>query len=250
MIRLDPTVVLSLAFLLLILPVLFFLASRVSAGKAGTLRPLPGMEQLSIAVGRSAETGQPLHVSVGVAGIGSDATSETWAGLTLLRQLADEAAASDTPLVVTVADPTVLPLAQDIIQRAYIRQGNPGGYEPTQVQFIAPDPTAYAAGVMGLLGRDPLSGNVMVGVFGDEYLLMGETGARRSVPQLVGTSDPRILPLVYASADETLIGEEMFATGAYTARLPIQVGSLLAEDWARWVVVLAIIAGAVLKFLL
>jgi len=239
----------GLVLLLLVLPVLFFLASRVQAGKTGELRPLPGVKDLSEFVGRAAETGHPLHVSVGTAGVGGAATSETWAGLTLLAELADEAAACDTPLVVTVADPTVLPLAQDTLRRAYARQGNPQGYDATQVRFIAPDPMAYAAGVAGLLEREPLVGSVMVGTFGDEYLLMGETGARAKLHQVVGTTDPRTLPFVYATADETLLGEEIFAGGAYTKKLPIQIGSLLTQDWARWAVIAAIVLLAVFKIL-
>ncbi|MEJ2734216.1 MAG: hypothetical protein P8189_11730 [Anaerolineae bacterium] len=239
----------GLVVLLLTLPALFYLTSRVRAGKAGGLRPLPGMEELPGLVGRSAETGQALHVSVGVSGVGGVMTAQTWAGLTLLAQLANEAAACDTPLSVTVADPTVLPLAQDILWRAYVRNGNPEGYHPTQVQFVAPDPMAYAAGVAGLLEREPLTANIMVGSFGDEYLLMGETGVRRGVRQVVGTADPRTLPFVYASADDTLIGEEIFASGAYTRRLPIQIASLLTEDWARWAVIAAILITAAFKFL-
>jgi hypothetical protein len=165
----------------------------------------------------------------------------------VLRQLADDAAACDTPLIVTVADPTVLPIAQDILRRAFVRHGNPGGYEPTQVRLIAPDPMAYATGVMGLLEQEPLTGNVMIGSFGDEYLLMGETGARQGIRQVVGAADPRALPFVYATADEPLIGEEMFAGGAYTTRLPIQIASLLTEDWARWAIIAGIIIAAVFK---
>jgi hypothetical protein len=240
----------GLGLLLVSVPILFFLTSRVRAGKAGALRSLPGLEQLPAAIGRSAETGQPLHVSVGVAGVGGSITAETWAGLTLLAHVADEAAACDTPLIVTVADPTVLPIAQDILRRAYARYGNPEGYDPTSVRLIAPNSMAYAAGVAGLLEREPLTANIMVGSFGDEYLLMGETGARQGVHQVVGVADPQTLPFVYASADETLVGEEMFAGGAYTTRLPIQIGSLLTEDLARWFVVLAIVLIAILKILL
>jgi hypothetical protein len=241
---------LGLVPLLLVLPILFYLASRVRSGKAGELRRLPGMEELPGSVGRSAETGQPLHVSVGVAGVGGVATAETWAGLTLLTQIADEAAACDTPLIVTVADATVLPLAQDILRRAYVRHGNPDGYDPAQVRFVAPTPTAYAAGVMGLLERESVTGNVMVGAFGDEYLLMGETGARLGLQQVVGAADPMVLPFVYASADETLVGEEMFATGGYTTRSPMQVGSLLTQDWARWAVIAVILVAAIARILL
>ena len=239
----------GLVVLLLVLPVLFFLVSRVRAGKTGDLRTLPAMDALPGSVGRAAETGQPLHVSVGVAGVGGTATAETWAGLTALTQLADEAAACDTPLIVTVADPTVLPIAQDILKRAYTRHGNPEGYDSTQVRFISPDATAYAAGLMGLVKREPVVGNVMIGSFGDEYLLIGETWAQEGVRQVVGTDDPRTLPFVYASADETLVGEEMYASGAYTSRLPFQIASLLTEDWLRWAVIVVIIVMAVLKLL-
>jgi len=239
----------GLVLLLLILPVLFFLLYRVRAGRSGELRPLPGLDELPELVGRSAETGQPLHVSVGVAGIGGSTTAETWAGLTVLRQLADAAAVCDTPLLVTVSDATVLPIAQDILWRAHVRNGTPEGYDPTHVQLIAPEPMAYAAGVSGILERQSLTANVMIGSFGDEYLLIGETGARRGVHQIVGTSDPQTLPLVYASADETLIGEEMFAGGAYTTRLPIQIASLLAEDWGRWALAAGILIAAAVRLL-
>ena len=240
----------GLVALLLSLPILFYLTSRVRAGKAGELRALPAMEGLPELVARSAETGRPLHVSVGVAGVGGSLTSDTWAGLALLSQLADEAAACDTPLIVTVSDATVLPIAQDIIRRAFVRNGNPEGYDPTQIQLIAPNNMAYAAGVTGILEREPLTANVMVGQFGDEYLLMGEAGARLGVRQIVGTADPSTLPFVHASADETLTGEEIYAGSAYTARRPIQIGSLLAEDWLRWLVVAGILVATILKVLL
>lgn len=240
----------GLVLLLLLLPVLFFLASRVRAGKAGELRPLPGIEELPGSVGRSAETGQPLHISVGVAGISGSATAETWAGLAILDQLADEAAACDTPLIVTVADPTVLPVAQEILQRAYVRNGNPEGYEPTQVRFVAPFPLAYAAGVADILEREPLTANVMIGSFDEEYLLMGEIGARRPLRQVAGAANPRALPLIYATADEALIGEEIFAGSAYMARGPVQIASLMAQDWARWAIIVTILGLVVLRILL
>ena len=239
----------GLVGLLLILPILFYLTSRVRAGKAGELRAMPGMEGLPGLVGRSAETGRPLHVSAGVAGVGGSLTSDTWAGLALLSKLADEAAACDTPLMITVSDATVLPIAQDIVRRAFVRHGNPEGYDPTQVQLVAPNTMAYAAGVAGILEREPLTANVMIGQFGDEYLLMGETGARLGIRQIVGTADPTTLPFVHASADEALTGEEIYAGSAYTARRPIQVGSLLAEDWLRWLVVAGILITTVLKIL-
>jgi hypothetical protein len=242
--------VILLVLLFVVLLALFILSLKVRAGRAGELRPLPGMAELSALVARAAETGQPLHVSVGVGGVGGSATAETWAGLTLLRHLADKAVANGASVVVTVADATVLPLAQDILQQAYARHGFSADYDFSQVRFVAPEPTAYATGVMGFLGREPLAGNVMVGKFGDEYLFVGETGARRRLHQIVGVAEPQTLPLVYASADETLVGEEIFATGAYTSRLPIQIASLLTEDRIRWLLIVAIFVTAIWKLAL
>lgn len=236
-----------LSFLLLSLLLLAILTLRVRAGKSRELRPLPGLGELSEAVVGAAEAGRAIHVSVGVAGMGGALTAETWAGLTLLGQLADDAAASDTPLLVTVADPTVLPIVQDLLQRAYARVGNADRYDPGQVRYIAPDRMAYAVGTMGLLERELLASNVMVGSFGDEYLLIGEAGVRQGLNQVVGTADPRVLSLVYVSADDPLIGEEMFAAGAYTSRQPGQVASLLTQDWLRWIVVAAIMITAIWK---
>jgi hypothetical protein len=241
--------VVGLLVLLLGFLALVFLGIRIRAGRPYSLRSLPGLEALSGLMGRAAETGRPIHVSAGVKGVYDEFTIETWAGLTALAHLAEEGAICDNLPLVTVADPTLLPLAQEILRRACERHGRRDSYDPTLVRLIAPDPMAYAAGVTGLLRREPLSGNVMVGAFGLEYLLMGEAGAQEAAQQVVGTTDPQTLPLMRVTADHTLIGEEIFSTSAYTTGRPFQVGSLLAQDWLRWVVVGAIVIGFVAKAL-
>lgn len=241
--------ILGLAILLITLPLLFYLAARVRTGRLVALRTLHGVDELPGSVGRSAETGQPLHISVGMAGVGGVSTAQTWAGLTLLSELADEAAACDTPLIVTVADATVLPIAQNILRRAYQRNGNPEGYHATDVRFVAPLPIAYAAGVATLLDQERLSANVMVGSFGLEYVFIGETGADQRLRQIVGAAEPEALPFIEATADHAMIGEEMFAAGAYTTGLPAQIASLLAEDVLRWLVLAGILVAALFKIL-
>jgi hypothetical protein len=55
--------------------------------------------------------------------------------------------------------------------------------------------------------------------------------------------------VIYALADEPLIGEEFFAAPAYLQGTPMQVGSLRAQDILRWVLVVALLIGVVLKLL-
>jgi hypothetical protein len=153
------------------------------------------------------------------------------------------------PPIVSIADPTLLPLAQDVIRRPYGTDQEAAARAATDVRWIAPEPAAYAAGVMGLLGVEAIDANVMIGSFGDEYLLMGEAAHRRNVTQIGGASDPNVVPFVFATADQTLIGEEMYATGAYLAQKPWHIGSLLAQDFMRWAIVLIIVALVIIRTL-
>jgi hypothetical protein len=232
---------------MILVATLLRIAARASVRR--TLRPLPGVQALPALLRRAAETGYPVHASAGVGGVGGATTAETWAGLALLSHLADQAALYGVDLVVTVADATILSIAQDILQQAYERHGLGHRYEPGQVQFVAPQALAYAAGTMGSMQREPLAGSVLVGAFGDEYLLLAETGARQGIPQVAGASDPRTLPLLYATADQVLAGEEIFAAGASASRQPALIGTLVAEDWARWLLILALVVATISKLL-
>ena len=245
-IRVDERAALMLVFLLLFVPAMPFLRRWVKAGRGPVLRPIPGYSVLRGFVSRSIETGRPVHLSVGVEGVSRTNTAETLAGLTLLDYLAGQAAVYGALPSVSVADPTALLAAQDVLRNALEVQGESRAFDPRQVRMIAPEATAYAAGVMGILSREDVSANVMVGTFRDEYLLMGETGARKGIPQVAGAATPEALPFMYASAGEVLIGEEIFAGGAYLSDLPSHIASLVVQDWMRILLVLAIAVGVVL----
>jgi hypothetical protein len=141
-------------------------------------------------------------------------------------------------------------LAQNGVRTAFADSPAGGGAEATeQVRLIAPQPAAYAAGVMNILDSDEVDGTVLVGKFGDEYLLMGETAARHRMAHIGGASDPNTLPFIYASAQETLLGEEIYAAGAYLKHIPAHVGSLVAQDTMRWVVALIMLGGVLIATL-
>jgi hypothetical protein len=172
---------------------------------------------------------------------------------------------SGIPPIVTVSDPTALPLAQDQLRRAYQRQGYPEEYDPRQVRLVAPslnnNSVAYSAGIMDLLAHERVMANVMIGAFddyqtssgfGDEFLLMGEPNARKDLLQVGGTSNPRVLPFIFATISHPLLGEEIYAAGAYLNARRGHLGSLLAQDTVRGVlvviVVLAVLARLVGRF--
>jgi len=236
-------------FLLLIAFLLVLLIARWGIGRGGRpdLRPIPAFDALRGLTARAIEAGRTLHVSLGLGGITGDTTADSLAGLTVLEYLADQSAAAGAPAVVSLADPTLLPLANSVVRRAYGADQEGAAQALRRLRWVAPEPAPYAAGVMGLLGGEQVDANVMVGAFGDEYLLMGEAANRRGIVHIGGASDPNVLPFVFATADETLMGEDMYTAGAYLLDKPWHIGSLLAQDFLRWLIVIAVTLWVVMK---
>jgi hypothetical protein len=100
---------------------------------------------------------------------------------------------------------------------------------------------AYASGVTTLYGRQRLEASQLIGSFGQEFVLAGEVGAQREVPQLAGATTTTALPLVYLAADGALIGEEIYAAEAYLARSPAPHARLLTHDALRTAVIVVIV---------
>ncbi len=242
---LQVTLVLLALVLFFVLLTILFRAALARSGRGIPLRPITAYQAIPRLQGRSIETGQTLHVSLGTSGIGGADTASTLAGLITLETLTDEAVASDSPPIITVSDPSAMILAQDALRRSYVRQHNAAAYDPRSVRFAAAAPIPYAVAAMDVLAHDQTMASVTVGAFGAEAALMVEEGGRRGVTQVVGTSDAAAIPLVYPSSDHLLVGEEMFVAGAYIGTDGRRLSSIIVQDVARWLIVLAILLGAV-----
>jgi hypothetical protein len=236
-------------FLITFLPAMALVGWWARRGYTPDLRPIRAFDALRGLTARAIEAGRALHVSLGVGGVAGEAAGDSLAGLKVLEYLADQSAAAGVPAVVSVADPTLLPVAQEVVRRPYGADREGAAEAGRHVRWIAPQPAAYAAGVMGILGGEGVDANVMVGAFGDEYLLMGEAAVRRNIATVAGASDPNVLPFVFATADEMLMGEDMYAAGAYLSGEPWHIGSLLAQDLMRWIIVLVVIAAVIIHTL-
>ncbi len=238
----------SVLLVLFVILILFF-SDRVQKEHIPILRPIPAFDVLKMLVARAIEAGSTLHFSLGTGGIANQTTADTLAGLTVLDYVLDQTAAAGVSPIVTVADPALMVLAQDRLRQAH--QADYGGTTDisTEVRWLSTNPAAYAAGVMDILDIENLEGNIMLGHFGDEYLLIGELANRKrpAIMTVAGVSDPNILPYVYATSPQGLWAEEMFAAGAYLTKKPIHIGSLLAQDTIRWVISSVILGGVLLK---
>lgn len=233
----------AIVFLLIFVAAIYFFTLRARSGWTPLLRRIRAFDVLKGLPGQAVEAGRNLHLSLGIGSLVNETTADSLAGLAVLDYLAEQVAATGVSPTVSMADPMVMLFAQNAMRAAHADDAERSEVAYRHIRWIAPQPAAYAAGVMNILNNDQVEANVMVGNYGDEYLLLGETAAQRGISQVGGTSNPNTLPFIYATAQETLLGEEIYAAGAYLQKRPGHLGSLAAQDLMRWLVALIILGG-------
>ncbi len=239
----------ALGFIILAL-LLFAAASyRVGGAYRLSLRPIAGFDHIKHAVIEAAESGQGMHISTGTGSVGGAVSAETLAGVNAASAVAARAATAHVPFILTTSSPVVLPLLQSCTEQAYAAAGAPGDYQATRVRFAGDDRSAYAVTATDILQHEGMTTSMMIGALGDETLFIGERAAANGVMQVTGTASTRALPYALVTANHTLIGEEIYAAGAYLSGRPLQQASLLTQDWLRVIVVAIIVMGVVARSL-
>lgn len=237
----------GVVFIVIMLLLILYFSQRIRSGRQVYLRNIPSLTILPSLIGRAVEGGQGIHISLGTRGITGTRTATTLAGLSVLDQLADQGCASSAPPMVTIADPLVLPAAQDSLRQAYGRHQRTDEFDIIQVEMVAPQPTIYALGTAARLQSEELAANVMLGAFGAEALLLAEPGAQKGVIQIAGTDDPQAMAMLIAAVDNPIIGEELFAIPAYLQRKPVQLASFEAQDVMRLGIIVLIVIVALFR---
>lgn len=212
------------------------------------LRDIAAYNALPLAVGEAIEANRPVHVSLGNAGLGGTNTLLTLASAELFYQTAERAAIGGISPILTVSDPTALPLGQDTLRRAYQSRDLLDRYRRGSVRWIPAGPRslAFAAALTAIIGDDKASANILVGSFGPELALVAEASARRGRPVIASSDQLQGQAVAYVLADQPLIGEEVFTAGAYLGESPSQVASVVALDVLRLLLILAILVPTAL----
>ncbi|MFN3492697.1 MAG: DUF6754 domain-containing protein, partial [Anaerolineales bacterium] len=104
-------------------------------------------------------------------------------------------------------------------------------------------------GAMHIASSENVSTNIMIGHFGPEVGLLADS-SDRDYAALIGASDNLAgQSVLYASTQDAFIGEELFAAGAYLGAGASHSASLMVQDILRWLIIIALLGGAGLKFL-
>ncbi len=212
-----------------------------------TFREIPAFQRLQEAIGRAVEDGSRIHLSLGRGALVSPQNASALAGLSALRRLASLTSASDNPPVATAGEAGLAMLSQETLYSAHLASLAATAFDPTTGRLTGLTPFSYAAGALPLLSDENVSSSVLLGNFGPEVGLLTEADERQGMFTLAASDSLPAQAILYASAEELLIGEELFASGAYLNAGPLHKSSLTVQDLLRWLVVIVLLIGFLLK---
>lgn len=214
----------------------------------GAFRPIEAYERLNRAIGLAVESGTRLHISLGSSNLFTSRGASALAGLAMLRRLAERTSLSDRPPVVTSGDASLAILSQDTLHSGYRAAGAEEQYRFSTGRLTGLTPFSYAAGTVPVTRDESVSTNVFMGNFGSESALLVEAAQRENSGVIAASDNIAAQSVFYATSQDPLIGEELFAAGAYVGAGATHDASLTVQDILRWLIIVAILIGSLLKF--
>jgi hypothetical protein len=213
-------------------------------GKAPTIRRIPGLNAVDEAIGRATEMGRPVMMVPGVGSIGdSNNTVPTLQAMSILGYIARAAAKFGNRVIVPTIDPVLTGIAEEVMRDAYQSAGRPELFQPGDVRYLSSGQFAYASGVAGLLSREKVAASFLFGSFYAESLILAEVGQRVGAIQIAGTEQRTQIPFFIAACDYVIIGDEFYAASAYLSRNPTLLGSIVAQDYCKLLLIAAVLIG-------
>lgn len=240
----------GLICLLIIILSFVYYVRQTKSGRVLNLRRIPGIDAIDEAVGRCVEMGRPIFCCHGTGGLrGATDGPQTLAGLSVLSYVAEKCANLGAKIWVPVRQPTIWPIASEIVENAYRMANRMDEHEPENVVFLSTHQHAFASNYLGLMFRERVGANIMIGAFWSESMYLLESGSREGAIQIGGTASMAQLPFFVVASDYCLIGEEIFAAGAYVSNDPIQIATIAGEDFGRILSCILMILGALLAMI-
>jgi hypothetical protein len=213
------------------------------------LREIPAYTRLRQAIGLAVEDGTRLHVTLGNASPNSQQAASALVGLSTLERITQLSATSDQPPVATSGNGGLAILSQDTLRSTYRNANTLEVYDPAQGRLAGPTPFSYIAGVLPVMQDENISSNVLLGNFGPEIGLLADQAEKQKSFSIAGSDSLPAQAVLYATASEPLIGEEVFASGACLQTNPFHPASLRAQDILKWLVFFSVIVGIILKLI-
>jgi hypothetical protein len=237
----------GLIFILVFLGIIIAFAFIFKEQPGRTLREIPAFVRLRHAIGLAVESGQRLHINLGGGGLQNLRGASGLIGLSVIQRIARTAAISDRPPIATSGEAALAILSQDVMKSSYREVQAESQYDPDSGQLTGLTPFSFAAGALPVIFDEKVSVNLLLGSYGSEVALLSDAAERTDSLTVGGSENLAAQAILFASAQEPLVGEELYVAGAYLQVNKMHLASLFAQDVLRWVIIAILIGGAFLK---
>lgn len=227
--------------MLALLGPVYYYIQRARKGQSLFVRKIPGVDAVDEAIGRAVEMGRPMMFTTGLVGV----NAVLFAVLGIMKHLVARAAQFGSRFIIAQNDPEVMAIVQATTEETYRKEGRHEFYRPEDIVFLSGAQFAFASGYMGIAHREQVAACFLFGTFAAESLILAEAGQQVGAIQVAGTVSNEQIPFFITTCDYTIIGEELYATGAYLSKDPVQTGSLRGQDVGKLVILALIIAGVI-----
>ncbi|GAH57602.1 unnamed protein product, partial [marine sediment metagenome] len=221
-----------------------FFMEQSKKGKEWTIRRIPGLDAIDEAVGRCTELKRPLHYNVGLSNVRGRAAAQTMAGINVLTYTARLCAKYDTEMIVTCCNYEQLPYLEEAVEAEFTAVGKtvPASY----VRYVGRGQGQLSIACQGIFERENIGANIMLGLYDEECVAIAEKGYRVGAMGIGGCASLGQVAILAAIMDYVLIGEEMYAAGAYISRDPVQLSTIVASDLPKIGGLILLVLGLIL----
>ncbi|MDP7278607.1 MAG: LysM peptidoglycan-binding domain-containing protein [Candidatus Poribacteria bacterium] len=234
---------LLLAIIIFSIITLYYM-DRGMSGKDMFIRRIAALDTIEEVVGRAAEMGRP---AMFVAGNDDPDTGSTMAAFSVFESVANYAVVTQTEVVVPVQKPIVDQVLRSSLRNIFTLAGRPDLFNEEDVTYEVDNQPAF----IGIIGDSMAKYNpASVFYFGDftyESMVFAEMGNNVGAVQVAGCENPKQTAFFIVGCDYCLIGEELFAAGAYLKRDVVQMATLLAQDRIKILAFLALLLGILIS---
>ena len=226
---------------LLLSLIIIYKVLSAQRGRVPFIRRITGLNAIDEAVGRATEMGRPVMMVPGISGL----DVVTLQALSIFGYIARAVARFGNKSIIPTIDPIVTGVAEETLQDAYADAGRPELYDSGDVRYLTGQQFAFASGVAGILIREKVAASFLFGAFYAESLIFAEVGQQVGAIQVAGTTQTNQIPFFIAACDYVIIGDEFYAASAYLSRDPTLLGSIVAQDYCKLLLLGVILVGVI-----
>lgn len=237
---------LGLGALIIIIGAIIYYMQQAFSGKIPELRRLHAVDVIEEIIGRCVEMGRPAWYLMDNVNMTSPSVlAPTVAAFQILSYTARMAARLGADFFVPVTQGLAYSIANDIVEEAYKAEGKIEDFDPLGTVMYLPDGSDRMY-IINNMWSQRVAGVFFLGSWYHKAVIFTENAARVGAMSLGGTDTTHNIPFLVAICDYSIIGEELYALGAYVSQDPTQSSSLAGQDIGKYIALILILIGSIL----